>query len=229
MRWRTFLVVALLLSVAGTSPAGLFFGKKKQKPAPNERVPELITIIRTDGDENKRQDAVEEVRQYDPAAFPAIVPTLVEALRMDKKPAVRAEAAQSLSKLRPVSPEVGQALEQAVHSDPSVRVRLQARSALLHYHWAGYHSGKDVPPPEAIAKDPPGTPPAISTSAKPPARFPLAPAPTPIRPTTQEPPLAPLPPPAPMPIKPIAPAKLPAGPPSAPPSEGPDLGAPPTE
>jgi hypothetical protein len=146
MRWRTFLVMALLLSVAGWAPAGLFFGKKKQKPSPTERVPELINIIRTDGDENKRQDAIEELRQYDPAAFPAIVPTLIEALMADKKPGVRAEAAQSLSRLRPVSQEVGQALEQAVHNDPSMRVRLQARNALLHYHWAGYHGGKDVPP-----------------------------------------------------------------------------------
>jgi hypothetical protein len=228
MRWHTFLIVALLFCLAEPVQAGFIFGKKKQKPAPNERVPELINIIRTDGDENKRQDAVEELRQYDPAAFPAILPTLIEALQSDRKAAVRSEAAQSLSKLRPVSQEAGQALEQTVHNDPSMRVRLQARSALLHYHWAGYKSPKDVPPADAVAKDPPGTPPAISTSAKAPARFPVTPTSGAARPTTQEPPLAP-PTPTPKPAKPVTPAKLPAAAPSTPSSEGPDLGSPPTE
>jgi hypothetical protein len=85
----------------------------------------------------------------------------------------------------------------------------------MHYHWAGYHNPKDPPPAEGVAKDPPGLPPAVSTSAKQPVR----PTPTPIRPTTKEPPLAPplekTAAPAPLPAKVVAP-------------EGPDLGPPPT-
>jgi hypothetical protein len=57
MRWRTILVVALLVSQAAPATAGIFFGKKKSKPTPNERVPELINILKSDGDENKRQNA----------------------------------------------------------------------------------------------------------------------------------------------------------------------------
>ncbi|MFM7152349.1 MAG: hypothetical protein ACKO23_21180, partial [Gemmataceae bacterium] len=39
----------------------------------------------------------------------------------------------------------------------SMRVRLQARSALLSYHWAGYRNGKkdDVPPLTPPGKEPP--------------------------------------------------------------------------
>jgi HEAT repeat protein len=220
MSCRNLLVAVLLLSLAGPASAGLIFGKRKPKPSPAERVPELINIVKSDGDENKRQNAVEELRQYDPSAFAAIVPALIEALLTDKKPAVRAEAAQSLGKLRPISQEAGQALEEALHGDSSMRVRLQARSALLQYHWAGYHGGKDVPPVEPALKDPPSTPPAVSTSARPPTRImPQAvPVPLPQQPTTREPPLA-------APLSPATPAKLPPGPPS-PPQGGPDLGPP---
>jgi HEAT repeats len=217
MSYRNFLVVVLLLCMAGTASAGIIFGKKKPKPAPNERVPELIGVLKNDGDENKRQSAAEELRQYDSTAYPAIMPALIEALLGDKKPAVRAEAAQSLGKLRPVSQEAGQALEQALHDDQSMRVRLQARSALMQYHWAGYRATKDVPPVEAASKEPAATPPVIHTATRPAARLtpqpvaaPVAPPAVP-RPTTREPPLA-APGPAPAPAKPAG--------------EGPDLGPP---
>jgi hypothetical protein len=233
MRWRAFLVPLLLIALASPAPAGIIFGRKKKPPA-NERVPELLTTVKTDGDENKRVDAVDELRQYDPNAYPAIVPTLIDSLQNDKRPAVRAEAAQSLGRLRPVSQEVGQALEQAMHNDASMRVRLQARSALLQYHWSGYHGGKEPPTIDSAAK--PGTgstdvPPVVNTTVKQPDRIAPQPAPVvvtskpmtpaPIRPTTQEPPLAP-----PVPEKapassPAAPRPLPAGPPATPPSPAP--------
>jgi hypothetical protein len=200
--------------------AGLFFNKKKQKPPPNERVPELIATMKNDGDENHRQSAAEELRQFDPKAFPAIVPSLIEALLMDKKPAVRAEAAQSLGKLRPISPEAGPALEQALHNDPSMRVRLQSRSALIQLHLSGYHSGKDTPPVEPPAKDPPGMPPPVNTSAKPRPRIVPEPVSPPPRPTTQEPPLAPLANPSPPPATPPTPTQ------QGPKLDGPDLGTP---
>jgi hypothetical protein len=219
MRCRTLVVVALLLALAVPAPAGIFFNKKKKPPA-SDRVPELIAMMKNDGDENRRQNAAEELRLYDAAANPAIVPALIEALLMDKKPAVRAEAAQSLGKLRPVSREAGQALEQALHNDPSIRVRLQSRSALIQYHLSGYHGGKDTPPPEPAAKDPPDMPPAVNTSAKPPQRIVPQPVPTPPRPTTKEPPLAPPVNPAPPPATPPTPA------PEGPKLDGPDLGLP---
>lgn len=199
MRFRQFLCFALLLGMAAHVSAGVFFGRNKKKPPPSERVPELIGVIQSDGDESKRAEAAEELRQYDPAAFPSIEPVLIDALLKDRKAGVRSEAAQSLSKLRPVSQDAGQALEKALHNDPSMRVRLQVRRALLEYHWAGYRSGSGTPPLEGTAKEPPaatGTAgrlvpqpvPSPNTGQTVPARYPTA-----FKPTTQEPPLAPPP------------------------------------
>src|SRR5262249_56649337 len=100
--------------------------------------------------------------------FPTIVPALVDALMTDPKPGVRSEAAQSLSKLRPVSKEAGWALEQAVAKDASMRVRLQARSALLHYHLAGYRVGKEAAPAPATTQsaEPPLAAPADAAAAR---------------------------------------------------------------
>ncbi len=206
-RLRALWLVPLMLLplVADSSSAGIIFGKKNKKPTPAERVPELITVVKTDGDENKRAAAAQELRQYDPNQYPMIVPVLVDVLLTDKKPGVRAEAAQSLGKIRPVSQQAGLALEQALTGDSSMRVRLQARSSLLQYHWNGYHGNKKD---EVMAqtKEPPlaneKTAPIISTTAtQPPAgrttsgyRTPAVYPP--MRSTTQEPPLSPTVPPA---------------------------------
>jgi hypothetical protein len=144
-RRRLLLIPVLLALLSAQAHAGILFGRKTQKPSPNERVPELLMIVKTDGDEHKRVNAAEELRQYDPKQFPDIVPVLIDVLMHDPKPGVRGEAAQTLSKLRPISQQVGWALEQATSKDPSMRVRLQARSALLQYHWAGYHGSKETP------------------------------------------------------------------------------------
>lgn len=158
MRCCRFLLVTFLLAVLpATSQAGIF--GKKNKPNPNERVPELLAIVKTDGDEHKRASAAEELRQYDPKLYPDILPVLIDVLMNDAKPSVRAEAAQTLGKLRPVTREVGMALEQAVAKDGSMRVRLQARSALLSYHWSGYHGGKEAAPAAVPqSKEPPLAP-----------------------------------------------------------------------
>jgi hypothetical protein len=240
MRCRLILVMPLLLCLASPAPAGIIFNRKK-KPAPPDHVPELMSTLKNDGDENKRLGAIEELRQYDSAANPGLVPAMVQALLTDKKPAVRAEAAQSLGRMRPVSQEVGQALEQALHNDPSMRVRLQARSALMQYHWAGYHAGQGPPPPAgdaakapAAATGPQALPPVINTAATPPARLtpqpvsaPPAPLPVvqPVR-TTQEPPLAPPAPEKPADktaARPAGAQRLPQGPPAPPPGDGPSL------
>jgi hypothetical protein len=215
-RLRALWLVPLVLvpAVVGPSYAGIFFGKKNKKPTPAERVPELLSQVKTDGDESKRTAAAQELRQYDPGQFPMIVPVLVDVLSTDSKPGVRAEAAQSLGKMRPISQQAGMALEQALANDASMRVRLQARSSLLQYHWSGYRSvRKDELVPQT--KEPPladeKAPPIISTTTlspsnerylprqvdgsrstsgyrpTPPAPFPLMPQ----QPTVKEPPIAP--------------------------------------
>ncbi|HKI35742.1 MAG TPA: HEAT repeat domain-containing protein [Gemmataceae bacterium] len=137
--WRLSLVLITAGALALPASAGILFGKKT-KPNPAERVPELIVIVKTDKDESKRASAAEELRQYDPAANPDIVPVLIDVLMNDAKPGVRLEAAESLGKLRPISQEAGWALEQAKDKDSSMRVRAKARYELLGYYWAGYHS-----------------------------------------------------------------------------------------
>jgi hypothetical protein len=209
MRRSRFLTVALLLAATVQPATAGIFGKKG-KPSPAERVPELLSIAKTDGDEHKRSAAVDELRQYDAKQFPNIVPTLMDVLMTDPKPGVRAEAAQSLSKVRPVTKEAGWALEQAVAKDASMRVRLQARSALLHYHLAGYHGGKDAPPAPAPAQSP--EPPL----AAPPPKAAPADAPAPRlepKPVSRS---ATAPPAAPAVNRSNAPQPLPAGPPLVP-------------
>ena len=137
--WRISLALVTVGMLALPAPAGILFGKKT-KPNPAERVPELIVIVKTDKDESKRTSAAEELRQYDPATHPDIVPVLIDVLLNDAKPAVRVEAAESLAKLRPVSQEAGWALEQARDKDSSMRVRAKARYELIGYYWAGYHT-----------------------------------------------------------------------------------------
>ena len=220
MYYRVTLLVVVLPLMAAPAQAGLIFGRKKEKPDPRQRVPELVTILKTDKDADKRSRAAEELRSYDPALFPDIVPALIEALRQDRKAGVRIEAAHSLARVRPVSPVVGEALELAVAKDPSMRVRLQARSALLQYHWAGYRGKKNDMPPLNTSREPPLAgkdhyPPPISTrSPTPPIdSYRLRPVSVPSAPpSTREPPLSPAPIPAPKPNTT---------------SEGPDLGGPP--
>ncbi len=206
MKRCRFLLVPVLLAVLAAPALGMNIFKHAAKPNPKERVPELLIIVKTDKDEHKRAQAAEELRQYDVAAFPDIVPILIDVLMSDEKSSVRTEAAQSLGKLRPVAQQVGWALEQAQSKDASMRVRLQARASLLSYHMAGYHSPKTDAPPEVKgvagqSAEPPIAAPATSpgiakpaTSVKPvpvaprttpvsspapPQSFPLPPVPTP--------------------------------------------------
>ncbi|HTU94005.1 MAG TPA: HEAT repeat domain-containing protein, partial [Gemmataceae bacterium] len=182
-RIRALWLVPLMLlpALAGPSYAGIFFGKKNKKITPAERVPELLAQVKSDGDESKRAAAAQELRQYDPGQFPMIVPVLIDVLITDTKPVVRTEAAQSLGKIRPISQQAGMALEQALANDSSMRVRLQARSSLLQYHWGGYRSvRKDDLMPQT--KEPPladdKAPPIISTTTLPPRGDRFVPQPT---------------------------------------------------
>src|SRR5262249_34498985 len=167
MRRGRLVLVPLLLAVLAHPAAAGIFGKKN-KPTPAERVPELLSIVKADGDEHKRSAAAEELRQYDPKQFPNIVPTLIDVLMSDPKPSVRSEAAQTLSKLRPVSREAGAALEQAVAKVPPTRGGQQAGSALLHSHLAGYHGGKEPGLAHTQSWAPPRPPPPHPAPAEPP-------------------------------------------------------------
>ena len=192
MKRHAALVLLLTPLLSAPVVAGIFFNNKKPDPPnPADRVPELIKTIQTDGDEDKRMAAAAELRDYDPAQFPDVVPALIDALLNDKKPGVRAEAAQTLGKIRPTSDPVGAALEESLAKDSSMRVRLQVRGALLQYRWSGWKDPAakkdDVPtarpkdPPPAQSKEPPlapnipTAPPRLNLQPEP--MPPLAPAP----------------------------------------------------
>lgn len=139
MKYRDFLLpVGLVAALVAPAPAGIFFWKHT-KPSPAERVSQLLVTLKTDSDDGKRASAAKELRGFDPSSFPEIVPILIDVLKHDQKPAVRAEVVQTLGKLRPISQEAGMALEEAA-GDPSWRVRWQARQALLGYRISGYRS-----------------------------------------------------------------------------------------
>jgi hypothetical protein len=154
-RFRRSLTCVLLAALTSSAPAGILFNRQpKPKPRPEERVPELIATVRTDPDENKRSAAAVELRQYDPKAFPDIVPVLAEVVRNDTKAGVRYEAAVSLSKIRPVSTIAGMALEHASAHDAAFYVRVQARTSLVYYRLSGYRSPRPKER-EAVKRNPP--------------------------------------------------------------------------
>jgi hypothetical protein len=158
---RLLLALGLLAALAAPAPAGIFFGKHA-KPNPAERVPQLLATLRMEPDAGKRVSAAKELRDYDPVAFPELVPTLIAVLKYDQKAEVRVEIVQTLGKLRPVSQEAGRALEAAV-SDPSWHVRWQARQTLWGYHISGYRS---APQPQEASR----------SNGKPEAKAPPAPS-----------------------------------------------------
>ena len=206
---RVALLLLLTPLLAAPAFAGIFNfnSKKPEKPSPADRVPELVKIVQTDGDEDKRISAAEELRDYDPAQFSDVVPVLIDVMLNDKKPGVRAEAAQSLGKIRPVSDQVGLALEQCLAKDGSMRVRLQARSVLVQYRWSGWKepAAKKDEIPTARPKEPP------PSQSKEPPLAPALPAPPRLAPTPVAPPMA-----APLPVAPPAVAPPPVAPPAAP-------------
>lgn len=165
------LAVGLTAALARPASAGIFFNRHP-KVDPAEQVPALVTALRTETDERKRADAAGRLREFDPASYPEIVPVLLDALQHDQKAGVRVEALQSLARIRPVSPDVGQALEQAAEHDSSFRVRIQARASLVQYRLAGYHGQKKEASAEPVAA--PG-----AVSGEPPLADPVPPRPAP--------------------------------------------------
>jgi hypothetical protein len=135
--------------------------------------------LKSGQDESKRAAAATELREYDVAAHPDIVPVLIDAMLNDTKVSVRSDAAESLGKIRPISQEAGWALEQALAKDSSMRVRLQARASLLSYHWSGYHSAGKEPSVTLPRDGPLVSPPSPVPATMPPKA--TAPAPSVVR------------------------------------------------
>ena len=203
---RTLLLVMCAMLLATPLRAGFLpFGKKKPKPDPAQRVPELLGLVKSSPDESKRSDAADELRKYEPQQFPEMIPTLLDVMQTDQKPGVRMSAMSTLSKYRPVSVEIGLAFEQVLAKDTSMRVRLSARQTLLSYHLAGYRTPKDE---KKGTKEPPLAPPVPSNTG--------ANAPAPLPPIETVPPAVSTTTPQRMPVGPPQPASASPPPASAP-------------
>jgi HEAT repeats len=217
-RFRTLVILIAVPTFALPAPAGLF--DRRPKPIPAQRVPQLIAQVKTEPDERKRTAAADELHQYDPRSFPEIIPVLIDVLQSDPAAGVRLQALHSLSSFRPVSQEVGEALERAMASDKSMRVRLQARTTLVSYHWNGYHGARKTEGQPA--------PPQIITGAQPKLTEPplaVDPAPSPAPSTGSAPPVIAVPvtdEARPLPMGNTAKPAAPTTPPP-PPDQGPDL------
>lgn len=195
---RTAAALALLVAAAPLAPARaidfprLNIFRKKPKEEPPQRARQLVETLKSDPDEKKRVAAAEELRDHDPRSNADVVPALINTLQRDPSPAVRSEAAETLGRLKPVSPPAGAALEQTFAADPAEPVRKAAQQALWQYHLNGYRSaGAGVPqtPEPPLAKTAPTPPPAAKPAALPSpvaakAPPPAVAAPTPPRPIT---------------------------------------------
>jgi len=125
---------------------GLFGTKPKAQSA--ERVRDLTIMLtrnKSEGYDRLRSAAVLELGAYDTAAYPEIVPLLLDVMQHDKSSLVRIDAATSLSNFRPISVQIGQALEKAQNDDPYWRTRIHAKSVLANYRKAGYAPNSITP------------------------------------------------------------------------------------
>jgi hypothetical protein len=215
---RLLLFTIIVTGLVSPARAGFFFNRKP-KAAP-DRVPTLIGALKTDPEERHRADAARQLRDFDVTAYPEILPALIEAAQTDTKAGVRTEALQSLARVRPISQQAGQTLEGLADHDSSLRVRLQARSALLQYRLSGYHASRNVAkpqvgptiePPLAPTLEPAGLQ-SSTASPEPNAYAPYrSMTPTPIHVTPKPGPLVPVPSPR------LEPAPMPTGPNLSPP------------
>lgn len=153
MKWIHMIIPVVVLTGSTVPAQAQFF----RKPKLNLQVPELLSASKTEPDERKRLSAVEQLRDFDARNHPEIVPALIDLLLSDPKSNIRLEAVNSLSKIRPVSQQAGQALESAAQRDDNWRVRWQAKTSLWSYQMAGYRSSgtNQVAPVGPSTKEPP--------------------------------------------------------------------------
>lgn len=152
MAWITRLAILITLTTLPplVPAAGFLPPSRKVKTSDDTKISAWISILLEDPDETKRVNAAIELRNTDPKNHPDAIEALMEALKSDKRPSVRAEAANSLGRIRGGQDLAGPVLEEALSSDGSMRVRLQARSALMGLYLSGYRStnGKAIPKAE---------------------------------------------------------------------------------
>jgi hypothetical protein len=148
-------MIMVLMSPWSSFASNFLPPARKAKTAGDAKISALISTLKEDPDETKRIHAAIELRTVDPKTNPDAIEGLMEALKTDKKPSVRAEAANSLGRIRGGQDFAGPALEEALVSDGSMRVRLQARSALMGLYLSGYRSanGRSLPKPEESSGD----------------------------------------------------------------------------
>jgi hypothetical protein len=76
--------------------------------------------------------------ETDAKHVPEVLPVMVASLKQDPSAAVRATVAESIGKLKPVSPNAGVVLEAAAANDPNEGVRKAAQNSLWAYQANGY-------------------------------------------------------------------------------------------
>ncbi len=142
---RTVLALTLATFAAAAPEAaaidlGLGILKRRPRNDAADKVKQLVTTLQSDPDEKHRLAAVGELAGFDTRNHKDVVPTLISSMQKDPAPAVRAEAAESLGKIKPVTQQAALALEAVQSSDPAQSVRDAAKSALFQYHLNGYRS-----------------------------------------------------------------------------------------
>jgi hypothetical protein len=159
--------VAPLTAARADFPRLGIFRKRANKEEPPPKARSLVETLKSDPDEKKRKAAAVELRQHDPRTNADLIPTLIATLQRDPSPAVRAEAAETIGKLKPVAQQAGVALEQTLAADPADEVRKAAQQALWDYHLNGYRSA-GVNPAHPQTPEPPVAKPRPAPAALPP-------------------------------------------------------------
>ena len=118
---------------------------KAEAPRLDTRARQLAALLQSEQDIPKRREAIKELAGFDPRTDADVLPTLVSSLRKDPAPEVRADAAEAIGRLKPVSQSAGLALEDAGGTDPNVKVREAVNLALLQYHLNGYRTQYGTP------------------------------------------------------------------------------------
>src|SRR5690349_12411334 len=100
---HTLLVLLVLLSAAVPAQAQILPNIFKRRPEPQPNVPELINQLQGADQARSRSSAAHDLRQYDPKQHPEVIRALIYSLEHDMNPSVRAEAAQALGRVDPVT------------------------------------------------------------------------------------------------------------------------------